>query len=70
MDFLIGRKATLRERALEIILERVLRSFSDLSVESDIMHRDFHKARMHLLRRMAWRNRAKRASVTDRKRGR
>ena len=65
MIFPAGRSATLRERALELVLARVLRALSDASMETEFLHQELATARKHVLRRIAWRKRAKRASVTD-----
>lgn len=61
------RFASLRERALELILARVLRAISDSTVETEILHRDLELARRHILRRIAWRRRKPRSSACARR---
>lgn len=61
----MSRFSSLRERALEIILARVLRVIMDEGVETTILHRELALAQRHILRRLAWRRRKQRSVVTE-----
>ena len=64
----MSRLSTLRERALELLLARVLRAMDDITLETEVLHRELATARTHILKRIAWRRRKGRASAIPRRR--